>query len=357
MLIVSPPVVDVVSPMMRRDEQFNHSFSDAAATAASSTGAHFTSASFNIFNNPSIIAAGPSPPRGGATPVLTDPIAVPVPVASASRIDVPQSALGTDEGMWYQDSRSESDDDMVEAEGEENADLFLAHDDAKRGAHGSDYETAYPLEDLKSSDKHKPHKCYGCLHLPTSALYNNMPVLHANEVTRLVNEMKDGLMILPLSEHARSLSRTYEHKIRRKANARLKIGQTPLPEWSPGMVKQHLKASRHPLVLFKLNLERINGVIRDSTKAAREVHNKYRTVHGHRAKRVNPLQWKIMKEAIELETKLLEKDLKQIVQNYEKLGDTNWADNVVLNMQGRATVYNTNQAAIAYEQTNRPHDL
>lgn len=220
-----------------------------------------------------------------------------------------------DEGVWQQDSMSEDEDDL---------------------------DSGTCTED-----------CFGCGHLPTGAMSSSLPTLHQSQITYLVAQMKAGLFPIDPTTHAREISRIYEEKIRMPANRQLKPGQTPLPPWTPNMVKKHLEKGNHPLLKWRRNVHLLDRVKEDAYAASKEKHSKNRTIHGGVQKRRNPVQWKILKEAIQEQNKMFKDDLRSIVQNYDNVMDLMRDDTALIDVKNKPIAHHAHHAAIAYQRQNQ----
>jgi hypothetical protein len=164
-------------------------------------------------------------------------------------------------------------------------------------------------------------ECFGCSHLsPLASQQKPHAAIERSRLDQLNINLNAALGLPGLNQTCLNLAREYEENIRVPANKLIKPGQKPLLPWNAATIKLHLTShTKNPIYRMLNVLEELGQVRERAHKAAPEIHPVKKARNGKPMERVNPEQWKIMKEAIELEQKLLFSNLGAMTSNWNDL--------------------------------------
>lgn len=165
------------------------------------------------------------------------------------------------------------------------------------------------------------HECFACMHMnPAKGIQKGMVPLERTRLDQLNLNLNAVVGHPNINQACIDVAREFEENIRQPANRHLKPGQSPLPPWNPATVKVHLfEHTNNPVYKRIRRLEQVNNVLNTAYDATKEVHPVKKKRNGKPMTRVNPDQWKIMREAIETEHKLTFDNFGGMMSNWDAL--------------------------------------
>lgn len=100
--------------------------------------------------------------------------------------------------------------------------------------------------------------CFACDHVGEMT-----PAVADTEIALLIENLMTGLLTTELGRHCVNISLQYEERIRKKSNLYLKPGETPLPPWSPRMIKEHIESHHNdPTFTVLMHMSKLKELAR-----------------------------------------------------------------------------------------------
>jgi len=164
-------------------------------------------------------------------------------------------------------------------------------------------------------------KCFGCLHLnPIASMRKPLAFIERNRLDQLETNLTAAIGIPNLNQICINLSQQYTDDIQIPTNAHRKPGQAKLPDWNPATVKLHLTDHlNNPLYRRAIVAQELKKTADLAHSCLKEIHPVKRKRDGSPMLRVNPVQWKVYKEAIELEMKFHQNSVATQVNNWDEM--------------------------------------
>ena len=164
-------------------------------------------------------------------------------------------------------------------------------------------------------------KCFGCLHLnPISSMRKPLASIERNRLDQLETNLTAAIGIPNLNQTVINLAQQYKDDIQTPTNAHRKPGQAKLPDWNPATIKLHITDHlNNPLYRRAIVAQELKKTADLAHSCLKEVHPVKRKRDGSPMLRVNPVQWKVYKEAIELEMKFHQNSIATQVNNWDEM--------------------------------------
>lgn len=177
-----------------------------------------------------------------------------------------------------------------------------------------DAQFAYQLGELQPMSE-----CYGCIHMSARAVQKHVAV-DRTRIDQFINNIGTALAGRNINQAALKLAKEYEENIRRPSNKYLRPGQLPLPRWTAATIKDHVyNHDKNPLFALQRKKEELRKFTETAYRASKEYHPIKKRIDGKMTERVNPEQWKIYREASELELKYASVDVELLMNQQHQL--------------------------------------
>jgi hypothetical protein len=222
---------------------------------------------------------------------------------------------------------------------EENDDGHI-HKKRKKAQPESDSEDGSEWENIKSPFVEHAHGegfCFACAHIG-----ENSPAIKGLPIQDLIISMGNGLRTTDPVTHYQNISDQYENTIRKPINDIILNSNENstevqlLPEWPPEMVKAHMETHHNdPELTIEVFMHKLkttcmymwdNSLVQQKKPKSDKKRNDQNRVPDESIdssktpprKRVDPSQWKILKEMMEMYIKFGKSDPTKMIPYYKK---------------------------------------
>lgn len=212
--------------------------------------------------------------------------------------------------------------------------------------------------------------CFAC-----SNIGHNMPIIQGLPIQNLLISMGTGLRTTEFNRHCENIYDQYEETIRKPTNEGIIKNKMDtrllLPEWSVSTIREHLETHHNdPELTIELMMHRIkvtwdyvwkNGLIqKKKTKQSKEIMNQEdesdhdsidfiniptNEQSSNNSTRINPKQWKVVKELIDTYIKLGKSKPENMTPFYK-------ADRYIVRERTKHTFLDLDDKNIHYTRTN-----